>query len=797
MADSSNSSSGNVYRSANSVNSGNAGHQSGNYSAQRNGQRSYNPPSIANGLKHNSHGLNAKQGNSHKNNPNSEDDENDAPLNLKQQIKKQVAKKALVAAASAVATPAAGKAVEKVLETEKGDEYLDTFAKEDDEKKGVKKVLKKLKDESRQKMMILTIASFAVPILLFLLIFMLVFGKNADTQIYSNGNNGEIDEEVVENSNSEAAESSIFTNYPGLYEKIERVVKQQRNETHVAIDKYLILATLIAPIENGLITPVSHEDIPDGAKNECKEDLCYKFQKGPKSDSITYLNYAKFLELWGDHAKYLARMQILTYADIESTDSETRKVCEGKAKEGEDIDTMWKYAQNDKTVGAHSIWNFLDWFGWFDTYTHEIDAEVNARCIDAKKGTERVPDVRVLSIDQGIYYPTLVGEKNGKSEYEYTIDKNTGGVYFWNLLNKDGFIDTYMQGYLSYDDDAEPQDNYDNNLATIVETTNYIYGYYNSIRKDCHGYEELANKTETIKFQEDKGAPIYTLDVETFVGGSLMATYPGATGEVAKAQAVLSRSEGYNYIAEQGNDVIVGTAKMGCHWKEYNPTYNPNYTDQSQNPSYDPDYPKIHHPDIYEAVTSTKGIVITKWNNFIVQDTEFDAFCPTTREPINGFYYLPDGQNRLPIDLEHFDPPGDRADCPCFQNEDVRPKVEFETSLAKLTKKYISSPSQQTLEKCWTPTGEVFVDILGDIYYGFEYETTGGHGRGVSQHGMAYYSQFGYKWDGLIGLFYADKRNHDKPKITYKMLSATYKDTQDCVNSTVFDSAGNKINVSS
>ena len=783
----------NVYRSSSSVNSNSESQQGGSYSAQRNGHRAYNGKPSSTNSGSNQHHLNAKQANGLKNNPDSEED--DLPLNIKQRLKKEVAKKALVAAASTFATPKAGKAVEKALETEKGDEYLETFAKEKNSKKGLEKVLKKLQDETGKKSTILTLVGVTFPILLFLMIFSALFLKTADSQIYSNENNGEIDE-FAQDLESEGAEGSVFKEYPGLYEKIEKIVEEQRNETHVAIDKYLIIATLIAPIDNGLISPVSNEEIPKGAKNECNQDLCYKFQKGAKNDSITYLNYDKFLELWGDHAKYLARMQILTYADIHSTDSETQKVCSGKAKKGEDTDTMWHYAQNDKNVGANSIWHFLDWLNWFNTYTDEIKAEINAKCIDAEPGTSKVPDVKVLSIEQGVYYPILLGEKNGKPEYDYTIDKNTGGVYYWNLLNKDGFIDTYMQAYLAYDSD-DADENYNNNLATIVDTANHIYTYYETIRKDCHGYEELASKTETVDFQEDASSEIYTLDIEeAFVGGSVLATYGGATGEVAKAQAILSRSEAYNYVAEQGGDVIVGTAKMGCWWHEYNPTYDPKYKDQADNPNYDPEYPKREHPEIYEAVTSTKGIVVTGWNNFIVEETQFDAFCPTTREPVDGFYYLPDGQNNLPIDLSRFSPPSGRADCPCFQNRGVRPKVEFETSLAVLTNKFISSPAQQTLEKCWTPTGETKTDEDGNTLYGFEYETTGGHGEGVSQHGMAYYSQFGYKWDGLIGLFYTDKSNN-LPEITYKVLSGSCKENQECVNSTVFDSAGNKINVSS
>ena len=57
----------------------------------------------------------------------------------------------------------------------------------------------------------------------------------------------------------------------------------------------------------------------------------------------------------------------------------------------------------------------------------------------------------------------------------------------------------------------------------------------------------MHGQLDKIDFQEDAQSTIYTLDFEdAFVGGSVLATYGGATGEVARAQAIITRSEAYN-----------------------------------------------------------------------------------------------------------------------------------------------------------------------------------------------------------------------------------------------------------
>ena len=287
----------------------------------------------------------------------------------------------------------------------------------------------------------------------------------------------------------------------------------------------------------------------------------------------------------------------------------------------------------------------------------------------------------------------------------------------------------------------------------------------------------ISGELEKIDFREDGSSPIYTLDFEdVFVGGSVLATYGGATGEVAKAQAIITRSEAYSYI-KNGGDVITGSAKMGCWWWKYNPTYDPSYENQKDNPNYDPDYPKEHFPEIYKTVTETRGIVVTKYGDTAVMETEYDAFCPVTREPQNGFYYLDDEQRNLPIDTSRFNVPKSRVECPCFQNNASQPDTTYADTPEHLYDMLVGNPPQTTSEACWNPSGTTETDENGNILTGYDYHATGGHGRGVSQHGMAYFSQFGYNYQGLLKLFL----ERDNYGISFKRYDGSIED-EECSN---------------
>ena len=643
-------------------------------------------------------------------------------------------------------TSGLGDKAERELKTESGEEkLLDAYQEGDSEQEKIANVAKELEKNQKIKKIILATLPILLPLLAIMILAVVVF-KNADTQIFSNQNGGTVQSEYYEFDN---VNTNIFANYPGLYEKIISAVKTVSDETRVDVDKYLILATLLAPIDNGLVTPVKREDIT--TNNACGEDLCYKYNG-------EYKTWNDFVKMMGDSTELLAKMQVLTYTN------------EGKCKSNKkDMET---YSYNDDKEEHLAWWEWLNPVRWFTGYTKRVDAEKNYVCTGAPNGESKVPVVRVLSIEEGIYTPIV----NSSGETIYQKDSNSGGVYFWNLVGKDGFLFTYLKDYL-YDAEDEKLKNLSNDelyekvLPKILKEAEYIYSYYSSIRRDCNGFPVMTGELEKIDFQEDGSSPIYTLDFEdAFVGGSVLATYGGATGEVAKAQAIITRSEAYNFI-EHGGKTIVGSAKMGCWWWKYNPTYDPEIGivqlkkgdpgyDDTKDPSipqykggYDPDYPKIHFPEIYKAVTETRGIVVTEYGGYSVLETEYDAFCPVTREPQNGFYYLPDGQRNLPIDTSRFRVSKTRVECPCFQNNSSQPGTQYAEKMSDLYDKLLGKPPQTTTENCWEPSGDSKVDDEGNVLSGFKYHATGGHGRGVSQHGMAYFSQFGYDYQGLLKLF--------------------------------------------
>ncbi len=740
-----------VYKSSRSINTASGGGQKNSYSASRNGQRPSNSNQMNSSQKStpNKKALSPQQENAIKkqqendpNNPNNQD------LNMQQKLKKKAAKETLTTAAKAY-NPAVGKVVEKALETKKGDEYLDEFAKADSTREGVKNVVKKANNERKKTQRMLFLASIGLPILLFLFVFVLLFAKNADSQTYSNVNDGEV---IIEEYDDEI--QNVFLKYPGLYEKVEKEFKKVADKYKVDLDRYLIISALVAPLENEFIVPVEGD-----CGSETKE--CYYF-KGK------LYNWEDFISLWAEQTELLAKMQILSYIDKYSSNI--------KVECGSD-ETMEQFAKNDLSQGATSFWSFLDIFNLFGSYRDEVDAELNARCIEARPGESTVPDVYVVSTEQGVYYNFI----NAKGEHEYVKEPDTGGVFFWNLVNQDGFVDIYFKDYLANIEGKSEDELYEINLPKILDIANYIYTYYESIRRDCNGYPVIEGELEKIKFTEDGSSPMYTLDFEdVFVGGSVLATFGGSTGEVAHAQAMLTRSYAYSAIVVHGGDHITGSAQIGCWWWKYNPTYDPNYENQEDNPNYDPDYPKEHFPEIYKAVTDTRGVVITEYGSDVVLETEYDAFCPVTREPQNGFYYLPDGQRNLPIDLSRFSVPQSRVECPCFQNNDSQPGTQYAETQESLYGQLLGKPPQTTTATCWEPAGSTKTDPdTGKTLNGYKYHATGGHGRGVSQHGMKYFSQFGYNAQGLIKLFL----ERDGYGVTFKRYEGSI-DTEkgECVN---------------
>lgn len=643
---------------------------------------------------------------------------------VKEKQKKEVARNALVTGLKAY-NPAIGAVAEKALKTPKGEKLLDAYAKGSTPQEGINNVAREIKKETRRKTFIITLVSIFSPLLLLIFLFLMIF-KNADSQIFSNENGGTVESE---NYGYDDKDTNIFANYPGLYEKVVNISNKVGDKYKIEIDKFLIIATLIAPIDNGLITPVTN--------GNCGEEECYYYDG-------KYLTWTDFLDTWSDQTELLAKMQIMTYTN---------------PSDGIDVNcgseqTMEQYAKNDFEIREHYLFWWINPANWFVTFRNAVEAELNAKCTEAPSGKTKVPTVYTLSTEQGEYYLT----NNANHEFEYVKDPNSGGVYFWNLLNQDGFIHMYLKDYLSDQYKNDSAKNYEINKDVIISTTNYIYAYYDSIRKDCESHKVLESTIEKIKIynppekQSRFNVPANEeIDFEDqYIGGVMLAEYNSGNMESLKAFAILARTEAVAIVGMDGS----GTIENSSNDQNYDPTYTPE-----------------KYPEIAEAVRVTRGLVLSKYKSPKVWHTEYDAFCPQKNVLEGGFYYLPEGQQSLPINPDAYEaiaheqfinPNSKYLDCPCFRNNDTRPHdddaednhTRYYFSLTEAPTFAGGDPSQETKDICWKTKDTTKTDDDGTTLYGWKYKPTGGHGRGASQYGLKYFGAFGYDQDALLRMFF-------------------------------------------
>ena len=643
--------------------------------------------------------------------------------------------------------PGKGDAIEKALDTEKGQKYIDAYEKGDSAAAGIKNVIVEIEKEQAKKRAIFFLVLHLLPIIVIILLVLVIviLFKDADTQIYSNENGGTVESEDYK---YEDAGTNIFATYPGLYEEISAAVKKTSNTYKLEVDQYIILATLLAPIDNGIIYPIKSSEITDG--KSCGEPLCYKYDG-------EYVTWEKFVDSMGDQAELLSKMQILTYTNKGKCGSEK---------------TMEQYANNDDEVEELQWWEWLNPLRWFTGYNDRKKAEKNYVCTDAPQKDNRLPEnVYTLSLDEGKYI--AYAKKDGSVEYEK--DPNSGGVFYWNLVNRDGFLFTYLKDYL-YDKDTNTEDEdklYEQSLPKILSTAEYIYSYYLSIRKSCDYPDDvhkiIDSEIENIRVynppekQSRFGLPEHIeIDFEDqYLGGVLLAEYNSGNDEALKAFAILARTEAIANVGLDGRGEIENS---------------------SNRQNYNPEYSKEKYPRLAAAVEATRGIVITDYQSDKIWHTEYDAFCPVKNTLDDGkWYYLPEGQQSLPIDVqaykaktgkEFIDPNSRYLYCPCFRNNDSRPHDEI---INRKNIRYApdwttepswaggdpaqTTPSKSSEYPCWkteTYTREKYDEATQQYVteYGWSYHVYGGHGRGASQYGLTYFGAMGYDQDALIRLFF-------------------------------------------
>jgi len=647
---------------------------------------------------------------------------------------------AIGAIGAAVAGEPGRQIAEASVNTKTGQEMKEAYVEAPTKAQGMKDAAEVLKKKQRRKRIIKFAIGFCFP-LLFILFFSVLFTENADSQIYSNENGGTVvsddyieDDKVV----------NVFANYPGLYETIVEKTNKVSDKYKIEVDKFLVISTLVTPISNELIVPVDD--------HSCGEENCYYFRGESKT-------WTEFLKAWGDQAELLSKMQIISFTNPESSPSyscSNNGVIEPNKSNGFEK-RMYDYeqiAKNDLSVErAYAFW-WLNPYRWFAGFRDATQAELNAVCTQTPSGKTKVPLVTTQSILPADYYLT-----NDKDHgYYFEKDNLNGGVYFWNLTNKNGFLYEYLKDYLTPGDPGDSEDEiYEKNKAKIVELANEIYFYYDTIKKSCDGYRVLESSIKTIKIynppekQSRYGVPEnQEIDFEEqYVGGVILAEFRSAGNEGLKAFAILVRSEAIANVGLDGS----GTIENSSNKQNYNPTYTPEA-----------------YPDIARAVRETRGMVLSHYKKPDVWHTEYDSFCPVKNTLENGFYYLPDGQQNIPINpakyksitgKEFIDPNHKDLICPCFQSLDGMPSDDFGEKRTKYVPSSTTPPTevageppQATDASCWKPTNTTQTGENGETLYGWKYGSLGGHGRGASQYGIKYLDAFGYSQDAILRLFF-------------------------------------------
>lgn len=535
--------------------------------------------------------------------------------------------------------------------------------------------------------------SIPLLIIIFFAVLISTIFKNADSLIYSFINNGEgtyVEEDDTERTN-------IFLNYPGLYEKIEKMTSKVSEEYKINIDKYLVISTLVAPIDNDIIVPVEN--------GTCGEDKCYLYEG-------EQYGWEKFLDLWGDQAELLSKMQLKSYIPDEST---TNVKCKEEL-------TNEVIATNDLVENKFSFLGIFNPINWFTGFRDDTDSELNARCTVPPFGFSQVPDVYILSNQDGEYDNTVSMD----GEIIQEKDDTTGGVYFWNLVNPKGFIYTYFKDYLNIEEGDSDEELYEKNIKRILDIVNYIYDYYEVIRKDCKGYDVIESDFETINVDGEE------IDFEDqYVGGVMLAEYGLGNIESKKAFAILARTFALSRVGADGSGTIENS---------------------SNDQNYNPNYSKEKYPEIAKAVEETRGIVLIDYKKEKIYQTMYDAFCPTTTVPIGGFYYLMPTQMSLPINPEYyeevtgnkFEIPDKYLQVPCNNK-----KTESQSDLLDEF-----SLDESNLDEF--SSDESVLDEFGSDESGLDGVKPGGHGKGASQYGLKYFEGMGYDADALVRLFFKD-----------------------------------------
>ena len=774
----------------------------------------------------------------------------DSLKNAKKKQTKKATREVLRNAATAF-NPVVGKAVDVALKTKAGDKLLDEFAEAKTPAEGMIKVANKIKKDAIKKKIIMTAGPIILVLFLLIVIIPVIF-KNADSQIYGNENGGDVEKISKDDSDGLDDEkiTDIFADYPQLYETINKATYEYSNDYGVDIDRLLVISTLVAPLENGFFSPYPcNENDEDG-----KQCTMYQGEE---------VEWEDFLVTWGYNSYLLSAMQMMTYVDYDykGLNKFNRQFCNPRPG------TMQEIAQNDmedNSCWGKSLFNsratdisFLECL--FRGRTYEVQAkqaasnELNITCtkgtkIDAKDNDEKYPIVKVLSTDEADY--EIVNKDPGtrsndgtstsssSSNLEVIEKKDTGGVYFWNLVNEDGFIYNHLTKYEDVDNDKESSStvlSYEDSKVNTYELAGYIYDYYYSIRKDCRSIEIVPKPTETTASNVE-----YDENVENQVFNSLKKYYdPSYNSKYAmeyyKALSIIIRSNILN------GEIVPDADKIG------ELDENLGLAKSEDEESIDKNIKFNDLINLIQSSYGTKGIVITEKDKQSVNDNtkrlikkvEIDEFCPQTYIPVNkkvkgdieknieldGSFFLDELQRELPVrskDIRDYTGTYNEdlgygkegIDCPCFKLPENRPFVTGNNVLeddsnsirtcdglsAALDTPYLYNittkrnnfgnaimPFQKARGKCFKV--DMCENQISSYFATLQY--TPGRtdynesktSRGVSTIAMRYYADQGYNWRGILRLFLDRTKDYDgfEYHVTFKRIDKSLQEGE-CQN---------------
>ena len=274
--------------------------------------------------------------------------------------------------------------------------------------------------------------------------------------------------------------------------------------------------------------------------------------------------YYKSLDEMTAKIEILAKYQIKTYANCSSDSSSVRKI-----------------ASNDDNTNIFNFW------------TSAASREKNYDCSGG--GTSYS-----LSTEKGSY-----------------DDENSGGVFYWNLIDENFMVEYYPE----YFDEVLDDELYHTHLADAVD---YIYLYADSLRQiDCENSGSVAGNFPVVDVTcpqvvvtpcvSTKGAhcfPDYgNYDLESYVAG------------------VVNREFSPSYmktIAGSNADIKENIKAFAIAIRTYTLSKTRNCTGTIENSDRNQVFKPTDDPIIWEAVNETSGVVITYNDNII--SAMYDSF---------------------------------------------------------------------------------------------------------------------------------------------------------------------------